>query len=78
MMFLNWPLEGATRWQKEGLVVPIAILNTTNEYRGEMDVIGNFLKDCCIVREGATIWAMNKPEPPKHAFGRDWVLLAHK
>ena len=45
---LNWLLEGTERWKKERLTVPAAILNATDEYRGEMDVIGNFLKDCCI------------------------------
>jgi putative DNA primase/helicase len=52
---LNWLLEGTGRWKREGLSAPAAILNATNEYRGEMDVIGNFLKECCAVKEGATI-----------------------
>jgi putative DNA primase/helicase len=52
---LNWLLEGTARWKQEGLQAPAAILNATNEYRGEMDVIGNFLKECCIAKEGATI-----------------------
>jgi putative DNA primase/helicase len=52
---LNWLLEGTERWQREGLAAPAAILNATDEYRGEMDVIGNFLKECCDVQEGATI-----------------------
>jgi putative DNA primase/helicase len=52
---LNWLLEGAQRWRKEGLRTPRAILNATDEYRGEMDVIGNFLKECCIQNPGATI-----------------------
>jgi len=45
---LNWLLEGTARWRKEGLIAPAAILNATDEYRGEMDVIGNFLKERCI------------------------------
>ena len=52
---LNWLLEGTARWKREGLSAPAAVLNATNEYRGEMDVIGNFLKECCAVREGATV-----------------------
>ncbi|GHU07062.1 hypothetical protein FACS1894151_00830 [Spirochaetia bacterium] len=52
---LNWLLEGTLRWRQEGLNVPAAILNATDEYRSEMDVIGNFLKECCVQREGATI-----------------------
>jgi len=52
---LNWLLEGAARWQKEGLVAPAIILNATEEYRGEMDVIGNFIKERCIVKKGVKI-----------------------
>ena len=52
---LNWLLEGASRWRREGLAAPAAVLNATDEYRGEMDVIGNFLKECCIAKEGAAI-----------------------
>ncbi len=46
---LNWLLEGMRRWQKEKLQVPKSILNATEDYRGEMDVIGNFVKECCIL-----------------------------
>jgi putative DNA primase/helicase len=52
---LNWLLEGAARWKRERLKVPPAILNATDEYRGEMDVIGNFLKECCIQKPGVSI-----------------------
>jgi putative DNA primase/helicase len=52
---LNWLLEGTARWKREGLKVPAAILNATDEYRGEMDVIGNFLKECCIQKPEASI-----------------------
>jgi len=52
---LNWLLEGTARWKKEGLNAPQAILNATDEYRGEMDVIGNFLKECCTADKDATI-----------------------
>jgi putative DNA primase/helicase len=52
---LNWLLEGTARWKREGLKVPAAILSATDEYRGEMDVIGNFLKECCVQKPDATI-----------------------
>jgi putative DNA primase/helicase len=52
---LNWLLEGAMRWKREGLRAPAVILNATDEYRGEMDVIGNFLKECCVRVPGAVI-----------------------
>ena len=52
---LNWLLEGIERWKREGLKAPDAILHATNEYRGEMDVIGNFLKDSCVQEKERTI-----------------------
>jgi putative DNA primase/helicase len=52
---LNWLLEGTARWNREGLKAPPAILNATEDYRGEMDVIGNFVKECCIQKPGLTI-----------------------
>ena len=45
---LNWLLEGTARWKREGLKAPDAIINATDEYRAEMDVIGNFLKERCV------------------------------
>jgi len=52
---LNWLLDGAERWKKERLKTPDIILNATEEYRGEMDVIGNFLKERCIIQHDKTI-----------------------
>ncbi|MDR0442058.1 MAG: DUF5906 domain-containing protein [Treponema sp.] len=52
---LNWLLEGAARWKRERLQAPAVVLNATDEYRGEMDVIGNFLKDRCREDFEATI-----------------------
>jgi putative DNA primase/helicase len=54
---LNWLIEGVLRWKQEGLNVPVLIANATDEYRGEMDVIGNFLKECCVQKPGAAIRA---------------------
>jgi putative DNA primase/helicase len=52
---LNWLLEGTQRWQREGLKAPATVLKATDEYRGAMDVIGNFLKERCVQAKGATI-----------------------
>jgi putative DNA primase/helicase len=48
---LNWLFEGTARWKREGLIAPKAVLNATDEYRGEMDVIGNFLKERCVQKK---------------------------
>ncbi|MDR0794948.1 MAG: DUF5906 domain-containing protein, partial [Tannerella sp.] len=54
---LNWLIKGAMRWSKEGLSTPNIITSATAEYRAEMDIIGNFLKECCIQKDGASIKA---------------------
>jgi len=54
---LNWLIEGLLRWKKEGLNTPSIVLNATDEYRGEMDVIGNFIRERCVQKEGAMIRA---------------------
>jgi putative DNA primase/helicase len=52
---LNWLLEGTARWKREGLIAPKDIQNATDEYRGEMDVIGNFIKERCVNDSDITI-----------------------
>jgi putative DNA primase/helicase len=54
---LNWLIEGAKRWCDEGLKTPNVVVNATSEYRSEMDVIGNFIKERCIQSDGASIRA---------------------
>jgi len=54
---LNWLVEGAKRWCAEGLRTPTIIIRATDEYRSEMDVIGNFLKERCEQKPGVSIRA---------------------
>jgi putative DNA primase/helicase len=54
---LNWILEGTIRWQRERLRTPPDITRATDEYRGEMDVIGNFIKERCVQGPGCSIKA---------------------
>jgi putative DNA primase/helicase len=44
---LNWLLEGIANWKQERLKTPKAVLFATDEYREEMDVIGNFITEKC-------------------------------
>ena len=46
---LNWAVEGCLEWQKCGLRVPEGVTLATQDYREEMDVIGCFIKEQCIV-----------------------------
>ena len=52
---LNWLLEGIANWKQERLQTPKAVLFATDEYRGEMDVIGNFIKEKCGQEKEMTI-----------------------
>jgi putative DNA primase/helicase len=52
---LNWLVEGAMRWKRERLVTPELITSATDEYRGEMDVIGNFIKEVCVQYPPASV-----------------------
>ena len=54
---LNWLLEGTRRWLEHGLISPLDIKQATEEYRNEMDVLGNFIKECCIQGAGYSIRA---------------------
>jgi len=54
---LNWLVEGAKRWCNEGLKTPTVIIRATDEYRAEMDVIGNFIKERCMQKPGVSIRA---------------------
>jgi len=46
---LRWAVEGCRRWQAEGLVAPRVVQAATEGYKSEMDTLGNFLADCCVV-----------------------------
>lgn len=43
----QWALEGCLAWLTNGLGKPAEIVQAVSEYRGEMDVLGQFLDDCC-------------------------------
>lgn len=45
---LNWALAGCLAWQVGGLGTPDEVSSATAAYRGEMDVIGQFIDDCLL------------------------------
>jgi putative DNA primase/helicase len=46
---LRWAVEGCANWQAEGLAAPPAVTEATNEYRNEMDIIGEYSKERCVM-----------------------------
>lgn len=79
---LTWAVQGCLEWQDQGLNPPAAVLAATESYRGEMDTLGDFLEERCVVELGASVsakglyqayaeWTAANGEKPmaKNAFG---------
>jgi putative DNA primase/helicase len=54
---LAWLVQGCLSWQEEGLETPEEVLAAIAEYRAEMDVLAEFIEDCCLVAPGLTVTA---------------------
>lgn len=54
---LTWAIEGCLRWQQTGLSEPAAVLAATSAYRTDMDVVGGFLAESCVVADNAWVSA---------------------
>ena len=81
---LNWALQGCLEWQRDGLGIPQEVQDAVAEYRKDMDVLGRFLEERCILNpkavtaaatiyEAYTLWAEANGEtsPLKQgAFGK--------
>lgn len=48
---LNWLVEGARLWLKEGLGTHEKVRVATSDYATEMDSVKSFVKECCVVGE---------------------------
>lgn len=55
---LAWMVAGCVKWYEEGLGLPKSIKESHDDYRDEMDVIGQFLRDCTTVDAGG--WVQSK------------------
>lgn len=45
---LAWAVQGCLDWQRQGLNPPREVIDATNAYRAEQDVIGGFLAQRCV------------------------------
>jgi putative DNA primase/helicase len=45
---LAWAVQGCLDWQREGLTEPAGVSTATEGYRAEMDVLGEFIAECCV------------------------------
>jgi putative DNA primase/helicase len=54
---LAWAIQGCLEWQQQGLAVPEVVRAETQSYREEMDVIGQFLMERCVVDSNVSVTA---------------------
>ncbi len=54
---LRWAVEGCILWQQEGLGMPDEVRAATQAYRQEMDVLAQFLAECCVLEPNAKVFA---------------------
>jgi len=52
---LQWLIEGAQKYLKDGLKESAVILATTKAYEEEEDTLGQFIDECCLVAPNASI-----------------------
>jgi putative DNA primase/helicase len=48
---LNWALEGCEIWQQEGIGYPDEIKEATGAYRSDMDILGVFIEERCVLEK---------------------------
>lgn len=54
---LAWSVNGCLEWQKTRLNPPDRVLAATQAYRTEMDIVGNFIEECCEANDAKTVTA---------------------
>jgi putative DNA primase/helicase len=52
---LNWMIEGAIKWNKQGLKRPESIVQATNEYLSDEDSYTTWLDECCVIGTGEKV-----------------------
>jgi putative DNA primase/helicase len=80
---LNWAIEGAKDWYEHGLQDPEFVLEATKKYRGEENVLSDFLEDSCerrpeysesvkMLYDAYRVWCKSGGENPwaKNRFSR--------
>lgn len=68
---LNWAIRGCLDWQHYGMGEPSEVRIATTEYRDDMDVLGEFLSDCCVVSRDAEVSSRDLYEEYKR-----WAIAA--
>lgn len=69
---LNWLIDGALAYLTEGLMPPQEIVDTTEEYREEMDIVGEFIKSC-VIRHSPVAGSSDVPVVPAQVMYEAFV-----
>jgi putative DNA primase/helicase len=80
---LAWAVKGALEWQQKGLNPSQEILTATSAYRSEMDPVGIFIEECCVLDDESKVsakalydtyksWCIQNADKAlsQHAFGK--------
>lgn len=54
---LAWAVAGCRAWHRSGLGTPDEVQTATDAYRADMDVLGGFLSERCLLKPPATVTA---------------------
>jgi putative DNA primase/helicase len=57
---LAWAVRGCLAWQAHGLDEPEEVRIATETYKSDMDVLGGFVRDCCVTFEPSA-WVASGP-----------------
>ena len=88
---LTWAVMGCLEWQAYSLKPPAEVISATKSYRVEMDIMSDFINDCCVVDESVAgefsslydrycIWCENSGEKPANprTFGKRLAERGYK
>jgi P4 family phage/plasmid primase-like protien len=65
---LNWASEGCALWMRDGLTPPPAIAKAVDDYRGEEDILADFIDEVTSPASGATT-----PHPALFSAYQQWT-----
>jgi putative DNA primase/helicase len=54
---VRWLVDACREWQREGLGQPQEVTDATAQYRDAMDVLGDFIAECCVEGPGCKVKA---------------------
>ena len=74
----NWVVEGYRRFKTEKLDMPKSVIEATQEYQSESDIIGNFLSECVKREKGSEVRSQAMFERYKQWCGENGILKTGK